>query len=179
MPKSEGWKVDYTTFFRYYLRGHYPHIPLAQLRVIYEPVLRYLGTRREFWAVLKEEDPLQLMPYLASVFERKTTLALPALANYKKWIKVGSFYHAAILLREELNHTPHLAMAQAPNMNQRSPNEDALISHHQEYKATLQQADVSLATLAKAQMNLLTSLAICRKDTREVKALSLPKPLQV
>ena len=119
------------------------------------------------------------MPYLASVFERKTTLALPALAKYKKWIKVGSFYHTLILQREELNHTPHLATAQAPNMNQRSPNEDALISHHQEYKAALQQVDVSLATLAKAQTNLLTSLVICRKDTREVKALSLPEPLQV
>ena len=143
MPKSEGWKADYATFFQYYLRGHYPQIPLAQLRAIYEPVLRYLGTHREFWAVLKEEDPLQLMPYLASVFERKTTLALPALANYKKWIKVGSFYHTVILWREELNQTPHLATAQAPNMNQRSPNEDALISHRQEYKAALQQADVS------------------------------------
>ena len=97
---------------------------MAQLRVIYEPVLRYLGTHQEFWAVLKEEDPLQLMPYLASAFERKTTLALPALANYKKWIKLGSFYHTVILRREELNHTPHLAMAQVPNMNQRSPNED-------------------------------------------------------
>ena len=32
MPKSEGWKVDYSTFFRYFLRGHYPHIPMAQLR---------------------------------------------------------------------------------------------------------------------------------------------------
>ena len=63
-------------------------------------------------------------------------------------------------------------------MNLRSPNEDALISHHQEYKATLQQANTLLATLAKAQMNLLTSLAICRKDTREVKTLSLPEPLQ-
>ena len=177
MPKSEGWKTDYSTFFRYFLQGHFPQIPLAQLRVIYEPVLRYLGTHWEFWARLKEEDPLQLMPYLASVFERKTTLALPALANYKKWIKVGSFYHALILQHEELNHTPHLAMAPAPNMNQRSPNKDALISHRQECKATLQQADVSLAALAKAQTNLLTSLVICRKDTREVKALSLPKPL--
>ena len=129
--------------------------------------------------MLKEEDPLQLMPYLASVFERKTTLALPTLANYKKWIKVGSFYHAVICRHEELNHTPHLATAQVPNMNQRSPNEDTLISHQQEYKAALQQVDVSLATLAKAQMNFFTSLAICRKDTREVKALSLPEPLQV
>ena len=179
MPKSEGWKADYSTFFRYFLRGHYPQIPPALLRAIYEPVLRYLGTRREFWARLKEEDPLQLMPYLASVFERQTTLTLPALAKYEKWIKVGSFYHTLILQCEELNHTPHLATAQVPNMNQRSPNEDALISHHQEYKATLQQADTSLATLAKAQMNLLTSLVICRKDTREVKALSLPEPLQV
>ena len=179
MPKSEGWKADYATFFWYYLRGHYPEIPQTQLKVIYEPVLRYLGTRREYWAVLKEEDPLQLMPYLASAFERETTLALPALANYKKWIKPGSFYHAVILRCEELNHTPRLVMAQVPSMNQRSPNEDTLISHQQEYKAALLQADVSLATLAKAQMNFLTSLAICRKDTREVKALSLPVPLQV
>ena len=178
MPKSEGWKRDYSTFFRYFLQGHFLHIPLAQLRSIYEPVLRYLGTRREFWARLKEEDPLQLMPYLAAVFKRQTTLVLPILAKYKKWIKAGSFYHGIIRQQEELNHTPHLVTAPAPNMNQRSPNEDALISHHQEYKATLQQADTSLAALAKAQTNLLTSLAICRQDTREVKTLSLPKPLQ-
>ena len=118
------------------------------------------------------------MPYLAAVFKRQTGLALPALAKYTKWIKAGSFYHGIIREREELNHTPHLVTAPAPNMNQRSPNKDALISHHQEYKAALQQGDTSLATLAKAQMNLLTSLAICRQDTREVKTLSLPEPLQ-
>ena len=178
MPKSEGWKADYFTFFHYFLRGHYSHIPLAQLRPIIEPVLRYLATRREFWVRLKEEDPLRLMPYLASVFERQTGLALPALAKYTKWIKAGSFYHGIIREQEELNHTPHLVTAPAPNMNQRSPNEDALISHCQEYKATLQQADTSLAALAKAQMNFLTSLAICRQDAREVKTLSLPEPLQ-
>ena len=50
MPKSEGWKLDYFTFFRYFLRGHYSHIPPTQLRQIIEPVLRHLGTRREFWA---------------------------------------------------------------------------------------------------------------------------------
>ena len=78
MPKSEGWKADYSTFFRYLLQGHFPHIPLAQLRLIIKPVLRYLWTRREFWAQLKEEDPLQLMPYLAAVFKRQTTLANPS-----------------------------------------------------------------------------------------------------
>ena len=119
------------------------------------------------------------MPYLAAVFKRQTTLTLPTLAKYTKWIKAGSFYHGIICQREELNHTPHLATAPVPNMNQRSPNKDALISHRQEYKAALQQADTSLAALAKAQMNLLTSLAICRQDTREVKTLSLPEPLQV
>ena len=179
MPKSEGWKADYFTFFCYFLQGHYSHIPLAQLRPIIEPVLRYLGTRREFWARLKEEDPLRLMPYLAAVFERQTGLALPALAKYMKWIKAGSFYHGIISKREELNHTPHLVTAPAPNMNQRSPNKDALISHRQEYKAALQQVNTSLATLAKAQTNFLTSLATCRQDAREVKTLSLPEPLQV
>ena len=178
MPKSEGWKVDYSTFFCYFLRGHFPHIPLAQLQQIIEPVLRYLGTRREFWARLKEEDPLQLMPYLAAVFKRQTGLTLPALAKYTKWIKAGSFYHGIIREREELNHTPHLAHAPVPNMNQRSPNEDALISHRQEYKAAFQQANTSLAALAKAQSNFITSLAICREDTREVRTLSLPEPLQ-
>ena len=178
MPKSEGWKADYFTFFRYFLRGHYSHIPLTQLRQIIEPVLRHLGTRREFWARLKEEDPMQLMPYLAAVFKRQTGLALPALANYAKWIKAGSFYHGIIREREELNHTPHLAHAPAPNMNQRSPNEDALISHRQEYKAAFQQAETLLAALAKAQANFTTSLAICREDDREVRMLSLPEPLQ-
>ena len=119
------------------------------------------------------------MPYLAAVFERQTGLALPTLAKYTKWIKAGSFYHGIIRKREELNHTPHLVHTPAPNMNQRSPNEDALISHRQEYKATFQQAETSLATLAKAQANFTTSLAICREDAREVRTLSLPEPLQV
>ena len=114
MPKSEGWKVDYFTFFCYFLRGHYSHIPLTQLRQIIKPVLRHLGTRREFWARLKEEDPLWLMLYLAAVFKRQTGLALPALANYTKWIKAASFYHGIICKREELNHTPHLVHAPAP-----------------------------------------------------------------
>ena len=179
MPKSEGWKADYSTFFRYFLQGHYSHIPPAQLRQIIEPVLRYLGTRREFWARLKEEDPLQLMPYLAAVFERQTGLALPALAKYTKWFKAGSFYHGIIREREKLNHTPHLAHVPAPNMNQRSPNEDTLISHRQEYKAAFQQVETSLTALARAQANFTTSLAICREDTREVRTLSLPEPLQV
>ena len=176
MPKSEEWKADYGTFFRYFLRGHYPHIPPALLRAIYEPVLKYLETRQEFWPKLKGEDPLQLMPYLAAVFKRQTTLALPALAKYKKWIKAGSYYHTVILWHAELNHTLHLATAQVPNMSQRSPNEDALISHWQEYKAALHQAEVSLAALAKAQTNLLTSLAICREDPREVKPPLCPNP---
>ena len=118
------------------------------------------------------------MPYLAAVFKRQTGLALPALAKYTKWIKAGSFYHGIIREREELNHTPHLAHAPVPNMNQRSPNEDTLISHHQEYKAAFQQANTLLATLAKAQSNFITSLAICREDAKEVRALSLPEPLQ-
>ena len=119
------------------------------------------------------------MPYLAAVFERQTGLALPTLAKYTKWIKAGSFYHGIICEREELNHTPHLAHVPAPNMNQRSPNEDTLISHRQEYKATFQQAETLLAALAKAQVNFTTSLAICREDDREVRTLSLPEPLQV
>ena len=63
-------------------------------------------------------------------------------------------------------------------MNLRSPNKDTLISHRQEYKAALQQADTLLAALAKAQTNFLTSPAICRQDAGEVKTLSLPEPLQ-
>ena len=179
MPKSEGWKADYSTFFRYFLRGHYSHIPSAQLRQIIEPVLRYLGTCWEFWARLKEEEPLWLMPYLVAVFEKVTGLALPALAKYTKWIKAGSFYHGIIREQEELNHTPHLAHAPTPNMNQRSPNKDALISHRQEYKAAFQQVEVLLTALARAQANFTTSLIICREDTREVRLLSLPEPLQV
>ena len=119
-----------------------------------------------------------MMPYLAAVFERQTGLALPALAKYTKWIKVGSFYHSIIHEREELNHTPHLVHAPVPNMNERSPNEDTLIYHRQEYKAAFQQAETLLATLAKAQVNFTTSLAICREDDREVRTLSLPEPLQ-
>ena len=103
------------------------------------PVLVYLEADREHWSLLREEKPLELMPYLADVFERRTGLPLPALQAFVKWIKAGSFYHAVIIRREQLNHVPHLKHAEMPAMNQRSPNEDALISHRQDYQQALNQ----------------------------------------
>ena len=63
-------------------------------------------------------------------------------------------------------------------MHQRSPNEDTLISHHQEYQRALGQTNASLATLAKAQANLAVSLRIGRKSQKEIKSLTLPPPIQ-
>ena len=63
-------------------------------------------------------------------------------------------------------------------MNQRSPNEDALISHRQEYQRALGQTNASLATLVKAQANFIVSLRICWKSQKEIKPLALPLPIQ-
>ena len=178
VPKSEGWKADYFKFLRYFTHGHYPSIPEDDLNVICAPVLRHLEAEREHWSMLREERPLELMPYLADVFERATALSLPTLQAFVKWIKVGSFYHAVIVQREQLNHVPHLRNVERPAMNQRSPNEDTLISHRQDYQGALSLTTTPLATLVKAQANLIVSLWICRRSQKEIKPLVLPPPNQ-
>ena len=91
LPKSEGWRVDFTTILKYFMDLHYPGITPIRVRQAIRAVLQWLEERREYWQLVREHDPIAFMNYLAQVVQEQTGLRLPALKWYTKWIKASSW----------------------------------------------------------------------------------------
>ena len=178
LPKSEGWRVDFTTILKYFMKLHYPGITPMRMRQAIRIVLQWLDDRREYWQPVREGDPITFMKYLAQVVQEQTSLILPTLKWYTKWIKATSWHNAVVLRQEQLNLCPHLVRAELPKPNIRPPSEDTMLSHRTDYAATHKWVEEALVTLAKVQQNLHTSITICKGDHREIKPLELPVPIQ-
>ena len=178
LPKSEGWRVNFTTILKYFMQLHYPSITPVRIRQAIRVVLSWLEDRQEYWQPVREGDPIAFMKYLAQVVQEQTGLLLPALKKYTKWIKASSWHHAVVLKQEQLNLYPHLVGAEHPKPNVCSPSEDTMLSHRADYAATHRQVEEALVTLAKAQQNLHTSITIRKGDHGEITPLELPAPIQ-
>ena len=178
LPKSEGWRVDFTTILKYFMKLHYPGITPTRMRQAIREVLQWLDNRREYWQPVREGDPIAFMKYLAQVVQEQTGLILSTLNRYTKWIKATSWYHAVVLRWEQLNLCPHLARAELPKPNIHSPSEDMMLSHWADYAAAHKRVEEALVTLAKVQQNLHTSITIRKGDHKEIKPLELPVPIQ-
>ena len=76
LPKSEGWRVDFTTILKYFMKLHYPSITPVRVRQAIRAVLLWLEDRREYWQLVREGDPIAFMKYLAQVVQEQTGLIL-------------------------------------------------------------------------------------------------------
>ena len=56
----------------------------------------YLGQHQEEWKTIKEEMPLQYMPYMERHFQALTGIKLEGLSQFTGWIKPGSYYHGVV-----------------------------------------------------------------------------------
>ena len=48
------------------------------------------------WKAIRENAPLDYLPYMEAQFERVTGLKLVGLGTYTGWIKADSYYHWVI-----------------------------------------------------------------------------------
>ena len=69
----------------------------------------YLLQLQDEWKVLKESNPLDLMPYMESHFLRLTSLE-----TYTGWIKPRSYYHWVVAQNGQLSLCTHLASLDLP-----------------------------------------------------------------
>ena len=178
LSKSEGWRVDFTMILKYFMNLHYPGITPMRVRQAIRVVLQWLDERREYWQLVREGNPIAFIKYLAQVVQEQTSLLLPTLKWHTKWIKASSWHHTVVLRREKLNLCPHLVRAEHPKLNIHPPSKDTMLSHRVDYAAARKWMEEALATLAKAQQNLHTSITIRKRDHREIKPLKLPAPIQ-
>ena len=69
---------------------------------------------------LKEESPLDYMPFIVEEFYRATGICLHELPEFTRWIKKGSYFHGLLVKRGQVQECPHLIGAELPKWSQPS-----------------------------------------------------------
>ena len=93
-----------------------------------EKFFTHLLQCKEEWRNIKENHPLQYMPYMEEHFYAATGLRLNGLSNFMGWIKRGSYYHGLVARQGQLHKCPHLVGVVLPSWPQVTPSESCQVS---------------------------------------------------
>ena len=126
--QSQGWKKDLERIFWAYYEYNFTSLKEAGWNKIRDKVFDHLLPCQEEWRRIKENDPLQYMPYMEEQFYAATRIRLEGLAGCTAWTKCGSYYHSMMAQRGQLDKCPHLAGIEPPRGPQMMPSESRLVS---------------------------------------------------
>ena len=121
--RSRGWKKDLSHILRGFYLYNYPskmEVDWEKLRVKF---LNHLGQCQDKWKTIKEEAPLEYMPYMEHQFLSLTGIRLQRLSQFTGWIKPGSYYHGVVTKKCQLSKCLHLAGIPPPMRPQICPSE--------------------------------------------------------
>ena len=107
--RSAGWRKDLSHILRSFFQYNYPSHK--------EEEWNKLKTKffdQEEWKIIKEEEPLQYMPYMEHQFQALTGIRLKELSQFTGWIKPGSYYHGVVAKKGQLHLCLHLAGTALP-----------------------------------------------------------------
>ena len=122
--RSIGWRRDLEHVLKVYYR-HTVQTPFreAEWARARERFFDHLTPRKAEAVAIKEETPLNYMPYIAEEFHRATGLCLNDLPEFTLWIKRGSYFHGLLVKRGQVQECPHLIGAPLPRWPQPKPSE--------------------------------------------------------
>ena len=126
--RSQGWRKDLDLIFKVYYKYNFSSFKESEWSKIRDKVLDHLLQHQEEWRSIKENDPLQYMPYMEEQFFAATGIWLKGLAECTIWIKWASYYHSVVAQRGQLHKCPHLAGIEPPRGPQITPSESHLVS---------------------------------------------------
>ena len=129
--RSAGWKKDLGHILRPFYCYNYPSH--KELRTKF---FEYLGQHQEEWRAIKEEKPLQYMPYMESCFQALTGIRLKGLSQFTGWINPGSYYHGVVARKGQLHMCLHLAGTEPPKGPQICPSKTHSVTQKEEETAT-------------------------------------------
>ena len=120
--RSQGWRKDLDLIFRAYYKYNLSSFKESEWSKLRDKVLGHLPHQDE-WRSIKENDPLQYMPYMEEQFYATTGIRLKGLAKCTRWIKQGSYYHSVVAKKGQLHKCPHLVGIELPRGPQITPSE--------------------------------------------------------
>ena len=90
--RSAGWRKDLEHALKVYYRHNVASFKEAEWAKM-KKFFTHLLQRKEEWRDIKENHPIQYMPYMEDHFYVATGLRLNGLRDFTGWIKRGSYYH--------------------------------------------------------------------------------------
>ena len=126
--RSQGWRKDLDLIFKAYYKYNFSSFKESEWSKIRHKVLDHFLPLQEEWRGIKENDPLQYMPYMEEQFFAATRIWLKGLAECTTWIKWGSYYHSVVARKGQLHKCPHLVGIEPPKGPQMTPSESHLVS---------------------------------------------------
>ena len=121
--RSSGWKKDLSHILRGFYLYNYPSKTEADWEKLRVKFLNHLGQCQDKWKTIKEEAPLEYMPYMEHQFLSLTGIRLQGLSQFTAWIKPGSYYHGVVAKKGQLSKCLHLARIPPPMRPQIHPSE--------------------------------------------------------
>ena len=134
--RSAGWKKDLDHILGSFYHYNYPSHKEAEWKKLRTRFFEYLGQRQEEWRAIKEEKPLQYMPYMERHFQTLTGVRLKGLSQFTGWIKPGSYYHGVVARKGQLHMCLHLAGTKSPKGPQICPSQSHSVTQKEEETPT-------------------------------------------
>ena len=126
--RSAGWRKDLEHVLKAYYKDKVASFKEAEWAKMKEKFFTHLLQCKEEWRNIKENHPLQYMPYMEEHFYVATGLRLNGLSNFTGWIKRGSYYHRLVARQGHLHKCPHLVGVGLPRWPQVTPSESHRVS---------------------------------------------------
>ena len=134
--RSAGWKKDLDHILGSFYCYNYPSYKEMEWKKLKTKFFKYLGQCQEEWRTIKEEKPLQYMPYMESHFKALTGIRLKGLSQFTGWIKPGSYYHGVVARKGQLHRCLHLAGTEPPKGLQIRPSQTHPVTQKKEETPT-------------------------------------------
>ena len=142
--RSAGWRKDLDHILGSFYHYNFPSHKEGEWKKLKTRFFEYLGQHQEEWRTIKEEKPLQYMPYMESRFHTLTSVRLKGWSQFTGWIKPGSYYHGVVARKGQLHRCLHLKGTELPKGSQICPSQTHPVTQKEEETPT-----TSLHTLRK------------------------------
>ena len=134
--RSTGWRKDLNHILRGFYQYNYTSHKEEDWDKLKTKFFNYLGQQQEEWKTIKEEEPLQYMPYMEHQFQTLTGISLKGLSQFTGWIKPGSYYHGVVAKKGQLHFCLHLAGTALPRGPQIHPSQTEALTQKKEETPT-------------------------------------------
>ena len=134
--RSARWRKNLEHVLKAYYKYNCTSFKEAEWNGLKARFFDHLIQCQEEWQDIKENNPLLYMPYMEKHFHEVMGIKLNGLSELTRWIKHGSYYHAVVVRKGQLDKCPHLAGVELPRWPQVTPSESCRVSQRKEETPT-------------------------------------------